>query len=155
ARRGCVLRPANRRRRDRGGGRAGCDPERLRGRRRDARQAADAMTRVWLVAALVVGWLAPGAARADVERYAVIVGNNAGDSDEQGLRYAEDDARRIYEVLRELGGFRPENMLLLRAEEAESVRRSLISVNDRIRTRVANGAQSELLVYYSGHSDQS
>jgi hypothetical protein len=113
------------------------------------------MNRIWIVAALVVGWLAPRAARGDVERYAVIIGNNVGDSDEQRLRYAEDDARRIHEVLRELGGFRPENMLLLRAEDAESVRRSLISVNDRIRTRVANGAQSELLVYYSGHSDQS
>jgi hypothetical protein len=113
------------------------------------------MTRVWVVAVLVVGWLAPGAARADVERYAVIVGNNIGDSDEQRLRYAEDDARRIYEVLRELGGFRPENMLLLRSEDADSVRRSLISVNDRIRTRIASGAQSELLVYYSGHSDQT
>jgi hypothetical protein len=113
------------------------------------------MTRVWVVAALVVGWLAPRAARADVERYAVIVGNNVGDSDEQRLRYAEDDARRIHEVLRELGGFRPENMLLLRSEDAESVRRSLISINDRIRTRIASGAQAELLVYYSGHSDQS
>jgi hypothetical protein len=113
------------------------------------------MTRVWVVAALVVGWLAPIAARADVERYAVIIGNNTGDSDEQRLRYAEEDARRIYEVLRELGGFRPENMLLLRSEDAESVRRSLISVNDRIRTRIASGAQSELLVYYSGHSDQT
>jgi hypothetical protein len=46
-------------------------------------------------------------------------------------------------------------MLLLRSEDAESVRRSLISINDRIRTRVASGAQSELLVYYSGHSDQN
>jgi hypothetical protein len=113
------------------------------------------MTRVWVLAALALGWLAPRAARADVERYAVIIGNNTGDSDEQRLRYAEDDALRIYEVLRELGGFRPENMLLLRSEDAESVRRSLISVNDRIRTRVAGGAQSELLVYYSGHSDQT
>jgi len=113
------------------------------------------MTRAWVVAALVVGWLAPRAAGADVERYAVVIGNNAGDSDEQRLRYAEDDARRVYEVLRELGGFRPENMLLLRSEDAESVRRSLISINDRIRTRIASGASSELLVYYSGHSDQN
>ena len=111
--------------------------------------------RISVAAAFVIGWLAPGAARADVERYALIVGNNLGDSDEQRLRYAEDDARRVYEVMRELGGFRPENMLLLRSEDAESVRRSLISLNDRIRTRVASGAQSELLVYYSGHSDQT
>ena len=91
---------------------------------------------------------------AHAERYALLIGNNAGDSDEQRLRYAEDDARRVYEVLRELGGFRPENMLMLRAEDAATVRRGLISLNDRIRTQTA-GAQSELLVYYSGHSDQT
>ena len=94
------------------------------------------MTRAWLVTALAVGWFAPRAARADVERYAVIVGNNAGDSDEQRLRYAEDDARRIYEVLRELGGFRPENMLLLRSEDAQSIRRSLISINGGLLSRL-------------------
>lgn len=42
--------------------------------------------------------------------------HNTGDHDEQRLRYAEDDARRVHEVIRELGGFRPENMLLLHGE---------------------------------------
>jgi len=113
------------------------------------------MNRICVLAVAVIVGLAPRPLHADVERYALIIGNNAGDSDEQHLRYAEDDARRLYEVLRELGGFRPENMLMLRSEDAEAVRRSLISLNDRIRTQTASGAQSELLVYYSGHSDQA
>jgi hypothetical protein len=103
----------------------------------------------------VLAVLAAGEARADVERYALLIGNNAGDHDEQRLRYAEDDARRVHEVLRELGGFRPENMLLLHGEDADTVRRALISLNDRIRTQSAGGSQTALLVYYSGHADQS
>jgi hypothetical protein len=107
-----------------------------------------------VLAVAVLAGLA-GAAHAEVERYALLIGNNAGDSDEQRLRYAEDDARRLHEVLRELGGFRPENMLLLGGEGAETVRRALISLNDRIRTHTDSGSQSELLVYYSGHADQT
>jgi hypothetical protein len=113
------------------------------------------VTARWLLAVVAIAVVAPRPARADVERYALIVGNNAGDSDEQRLRYAEDDARRVYEVLRELGGFRPENMLLFRGEDAASFRRSLISLNDRIRTHGGSGGQAELLVYYSGHADQA
>jgi hypothetical protein len=112
------------------------------------------MKRTVAIAVLAVAGLVPRALRAEVVRYAMIIGNDAGDSDEQRLRYAEDDAQRMYEVLRELGGFRPENMLMLRSEDAETVRRSLISLNDRIRTQTVSGASSELVVYYSGHSDQ-
>lgn len=112
------------------------------------------MKRICVIAVIAVAGLSPRAVRAEVVRYAMIIGNDAGDSDEQRLRYAEDDAQRMYDVLRELGGFRPENMLMLRSEDAETVRRSLIALNDRIRTHTASGAQSELVVYYSGHSDQ-
>jgi hypothetical protein len=90
-----------------------------------------------------------GAARA--ERFALVVGNNAGDSDEPRLRYAEDDAHRIAEVLRELGGVRPEDLIVLRGEDAETVRHALIALNDRIRAAHA----AELIVYYSGHADAS
>lgn len=112
------------------------------------------MKRICVLAVLAVAGLVPRAVRAEIVRYALIIGNDAGDRDEQRLRYAEDDAQRVYEVLRELGGFRPENMLMLRSEDAETVRRSLIALNDRIRTQTASAAQSELVVYYSGHSDQ-
>jgi len=94
-----------------------------------------------------------GPARADVQRYALIVGDDRGESDEARLRYAAQDAQRLYDVLRELGGFRPEDMLLYKNESAETVRAGLISLNDRIRTQSAVGHPSELLVYYSGHGD--
>jgi len=105
-----------------------------------------------LLAALSLG--APASAKASVERFAVLIGNDAGEPGEQPLRYAASDARRLYGVLRELGGFEPYNMLLLRDENAATVRSSLLSINERVREAVARpDTDVMLLVYYSGHAD--
>jgi len=56
-------------------------------------------------------------------------------------------------VLRDLGGFPAENLLLLRGENAETIRRALIALNDRIRTRPNAGGRAMLLVFFSGHAD--
>jgi caspase domain-containing protein len=85
------------------------------------------------------------------DRVAVIIGNNVGDADEARLRYAEEDAEKIHRVLRDLGSFRPEDMILLRGESTETVRRAVIRVNDRLRNEADQ--QGMLVVYYSGHAD--
>jgi hypothetical protein len=54
------------------------------------------------LAALVV-LLCASRASAAVRRYAVIVGNDRGDASDVGLRYAETDAQRVYDVLKDLG----------------------------------------------------
>ena len=98
--------------------------------------------------------LLPATALAGVERFALIAGNNRGAKDEQDLRYAEEDARKIADVLGELGDFAPENVVLLAGKDAASVRKTLIALNDRIRARVEDPAIEPLLfVYYSGHAD--
>lgn len=103
------------------------------------------------VAALV---LTAGVAAADVQRYAVIVGNNVGDSGDGALQYAESDASKVQSVLRDLGGFPPANIVLLRNEDAATARSTIISMNDRIRTAASvSGTQTLLFVYYSGHAD--
>jgi hypothetical protein len=86
-------------------------------------------------------------------RVAVVVGNNLGAGDEVRLRYAEDDATKVHRVLRELGGFRPEDMVLLKNENTETVRGAIIRVNDRLRAE--GGQDGMLVVYYSGHADAS
>ena len=53
-------------------------------------------------------------------------------------------------VLQEVGGVRPENTVLLQGKDADTVRRALIAVNERVRTA---GRPTVLLVYYSGHAD--
>ncbi|HET7825490.1 MAG TPA: caspase family protein [Anaeromyxobacter sp.] len=102
------------------------------------------------LAAIAAAALAPGAAAGDVERFAVVIGNDAGRPPDLLLRYAERDAARVAAVLQEVGGVRPENLVLLRGQDAGAVRRSLIAVNDRVR---AAGRDTVLVVYYSGHAD--
>ncbi|HXX30184.1 MAG TPA: caspase family protein [Myxococcaceae bacterium] len=94
--------------------------------------------------------LAAAPAAAQVERFAVVVGNNAGSGGDVPLRYAESDAARVASVLREVGDVRPQDLVLLRGEDADTVRRALIAVNERVRSA---GGQTVLLVYYSGHAD--
>lgn len=95
-------------------------------------------------------FLFPAAATAQVERFAVVVGNDVGQPPDVSLRYAEADASRMAGVLQEVGGVRPENLVLLRGQDADTVRRALIAVNERVRTA---GRPTVLLVYYSGHAD--
>jgi len=102
-----------------------------------------------LALALALG-LVPAAAGAQVERFAVVVGNDAGSGEDLPLRWAEADAARVAAVLQEVGGVRPENLVLLRGTDAAAVRRALIAVNERVRTL---GRDTVLFVYYSGHAD--
>ena len=104
--------------------------------------------RIALAAFVVCALATPAAA---VTRYALVIGNDTGDSDEPELRYAEHDATRFAATLVDLGGFAPGDVVVLRGGDAESARGALITLNDRIRTAGANDAV--LVVYYSGHAD--
>jgi Caspase domain len=108
------------------------------------------VTRALLALLIVLAF--PTLARAEVERYAVIIGHDRGQRDEVELSYAESDAAKVNDVLRDLGGFNAENIVLLRGEDATAARRALIAMNERIRTR-ASASPSMLFVYYSGHAD--
>lgn len=98
--------------------------------------------------------LVTGAAEATVQRFAVIVGNNHGRDSDPSLRYAESDASKVARVLRDLGGFPPANIVLLKHESGPTFRSTLIAVNDRIRgAKALPNSQALLFVYYSGHAD--
>jgi hypothetical protein len=90
------------------------------------------------------------AARAEVSRYALIIGENKGDTSDVVLRYAESDGQRIATVLRQIGNFRPEDVTVLNGVVAEDVRRALIGLNARLRQ---TGGETLLFVFYSGHAD--
>lgn len=103
---------------------------------------------VSIAAAAALGLPAP--ATAQVERFAVVVGNDLGQPPDGALSFAETDAARVSSVLLEVGGVRPENLVMLRGQDATTVRRTLIAVNERVRLA---GRQTVLIVYYSGHAD--
>jgi hypothetical protein len=104
-----------------------------------------------LGAVLSLCWAGP--ARADVQRYALLVGNAVGGAGEARLQYAESDARKLLEVLQSLGDFPPENTVLLLGRGAADVQRALIALNARIRAESTGPRSSVLFVYYSGHAD--
>ena len=99
-------------------------------------------------------WFAVGTAAAGVKRFALIVGNDRGDADEAVLQFAEEDARRMHEVLRRYGEVLPERAFLLTGEDAATVRRRLISLNEVLRQEASDPTTDTMLfVFYSGHAD--
>ncbi|WP_164017843.1 caspase family protein [Pyxidicoccus trucidator] len=102
-------------------------------------------------ALLIAGVLAiPGAALAE-ERFAVVIGANAGWANDKPLRHAESDAEHVRDVLVELGGFAPDRVHLLRDPDTASVRALLRKMSGWLR---ASRGESLLFVYYSGHADE-
>lgn len=102
-----------------------------------------------LQAALVQDVLADGGIR----RFALVIGANDGGPDRATLRYAEADARTVAHVLTELGGVSPRDRVLV----VDPDKLSLVSALGELRGRIeAVGLQqrTEVVVYYSGHSDE-
>src|SRR5262245_64186216 len=101
------------------------------------------------LALLVVGFLAVAHSSAVAEqRYAIIIGSNPGWSSDRPLRYAENDAERVRDVLVALGGFAPDRVALLRDPDTSEVRATL---RDVARTTQASSEDTLVFVYYSGH----
>jgi Caspase domain len=106
---------------------------------------------VAVVAAVALG--APAAA-AETRRVAVVVGHNTGGATERPLRYAEEDAAKMADVLVELGEVAPENLFLVRGRPVEAVtealRRATLAVQ---KARKDLDDRVVLTFFFSGHSD--
>lgn len=119
-----------------------------------------------LVAALALAAPA-GASAGEARRFAVVIGNNhSSQPDTLDLRYADDDAIAMHELLRDAG---VDSVLLVRPDadtRAQSGRaaaagpprwrdlqRQLAGLEARIREANAAGAATSLLVFYSGHGN--
>ena len=111
------------------------------------------MTRLFPILALAAGLLAPLQARAgDVVRRAIVVGANDGGSLLESLRYAEDDADRVGQVLEELGGFDAQNVLVLHTPTVSQLAIALDEVAQQAQQKPTE--DSLFLFYYSGHADE-
>lgn len=86
-----------------------------------------------------------------VVRYALLVGTNEGGDDRVALRYAHDDARAMGQVLTTIGGVLPEHERLLLDPSAAEVAAAF----DALKAEIAGSeGRSEVVFYYSGHSDE-
>ncbi|HKA42697.1 MAG TPA: caspase family protein [Burkholderiales bacterium] len=107
----------------------------------------------WLSALAILVCVRPAAA--DTRRLAVVVGNNAGLGEQPPLRYAETDAAKLAQVLRELGGFAPADVALLRGVAPAAVEAALAQVQQQAADwhRHSPANRVLLIFYFSGHSD--
>ena len=85
-------------------------------------------------------------------QYAILIGANIGGAGQPQLRYAQDDARRMNDVLTELSGYSPNNIIRLN----QPTPAQLIAAIDRVAARIVAdqiaGNVSRVLFYYSGHA---
>ena len=96
----------------------------------------------------------PASAAGPLQRYALVVGANAGGGDRPKLQYAISDAERFARVMVDLGGVTPANEIILRQPKL----RELTEAFDLLTRRVTEGrrtaGRTEIVVYYSGHADE-
>jgi len=106
-----------------------------------------------VVLVLLAALLAPSVAFAGWQRFAVVAGSNRGQAREQALRYAEDDARRVADVLRGPGGVPSDRLQLLTGTPRQAFRDALGHLAPALRAAGEAGERTLLFVYFSGHSD--
>jgi hypothetical protein len=124
--------------------------KRLHRRRRAGRHRSGRL--VLLLTAGLLFAAALGAQAPELRRFALIAGANDGGYDRIRLRYAVSDARTFAAVMEALGGVRRENQILLVDPEYGEFQDGLRRIQQMIAA--AGGGRTELLVYYSGHSDE-
>jgi hypothetical protein len=108
-------------------------------------------------ALLLATFLAAGAAEASdrpARRFALVVGSNASGGSRPELRYAVSDARAVAQVLEQLGGVGAEDQVLLETPDRRTLVDGFARLGSKIDAARGASARVEVLVYYSGHSDE-
>src|SRR5438128_1557889 len=94
------------------------------------------------------------AALADSRRIAIVVGNNAGSTEQPPLRYAENDAGKMSRVLIELGDVQADDVMLLQGKPEKDLEDAITAAKERIEAwKKSPDTRTVLLFYFSGHSD--
>jgi len=96
---------------------------------------------------------ATGSAETQINRYVLAVSANNGGKGRPMLRYAESDAKSFVNVLKEMGGVQPQNIVFVKGPSVEKLRHEMDALDKKIAQGKGNGGRNEVLVYYSGHAD--
>ena len=87
----------------------------------------------------------------EVHRYSLLVGTNDGGADRVPLRFAHTDALTLGEVLVDVGGVAPERQRMLLDPDAAALASAFEALSAEL---AADPARTEVVFYYSGHSDE-
>lgn len=101
-----------------------------------------------MVTAVTVMAAEPGL---NTRRWLLVVGQNAGDPDDERLRFADSDARQFLDVMQEVGSVKPADTFPVYGGNAAQVRRALVELRARLEREASPSDQ--LFVYLSGHAD--
>lgn len=88
-----------------------------------------------------------------INRYVVAVSANNGGGNRPMLRYAESDAKSFANVLKEMGGVQPQNVILVKQPTIENLKQEFQNLDKKILQVKSAGGRNEVLIYYSGHAD--
>jgi caspase domain-containing protein len=97
---------------------------------------------------------APAVQTVRLRRFALLIGVNDGGAARAKLHYATSDARSMARVLENLGGLSPSDLVFVSEPSRAAVLDGFTRVEALMREGHAPGVRSELLIYYSGHSDE-
>ena len=88
-----------------------------------------------------------------LRRFAFVAGSNDGGEALVKLRYAESDARAFAAVMEELGGVRPQDLVLVSTPTLSRFQDALQRIRQMVCSPRELDERRELVIYYSGHSD--
>ncbi len=91
---------------------------------------------------------------AGTRRFALVIGANDGGKERTVLRYAQRDARAMATVLEQLGGVESRDRVMLLEPTPQQLTTALADLRERAMAARQQGERTELLFYYSGHSDE-
>jgi hypothetical protein len=97
---------------------------------------------------------APADQMVRLRRFALLIGVNDGGAARAKLHYATSDARSMARVLENLGGLSSSDLVFVSEPSRAAVLDGFTRVEALMRQGRAPGVRSELLIYYSGHSDE-
>jgi hypothetical protein len=112
-------------------------------------------SRLLLCLAVLVGAAHAAPATQPLRRFALVIGSNNGGGERDKLRYAGHDATTIADVLQQIGGVAQADLSLLSEPAATDVDGAFDTLSQRVRSERQKGQRVELVVYYSGHSDDT
>jgi hypothetical protein len=124
------------------------------------RRAASLMASGRLCFAAIAVLLVVAPARADatgrpaLRRMALIAGANDGGPKRAKLRFATEDAKSMFRVLRDLGGVLPEDSILLTDPDERGLEQGFDALRRRLDAARGQAERLEILFYFSGHSDE-
>lgn len=87
-------------------------------------------------------------------RFLVAASANDGGPGKARLRFAHQDADAMASVMRSLGGVRAQDALLLQEPDTARLLSTLRELSSQMALQREAGARVELVLYYSGHSDE-